>query len=308
MKIIVLGGGESPEREISIKSGKNVFKALKKKGYEVLYLDPTDKNFLNKLIKFKPDCVFIALHGGKGESGIIQGFLETLNIPYTGSDVLSSSICMNKIIMKKILKFHKIPTPPFVPVEKNKKVSLPFPLPVVVKPANLGSTIGIKIVRKKRELKKAIEECFNFDNEVFIEKFIEGKEITVGILGNEKIEILPPIEIKTKTNFYDYKAKYTLGESEHIIPPEISIKSLNKVKEVAGKVYRIMKCGGFARIDIILSKKGIPYILDVNTIPGLTETSLLPDAAKGKGITFENLCEKIINLAMEKWKQKVKKG
>jgi len=304
MKIVVLAGGESPEREISIKSGENVLKALRKKGHEVLYLDPVDRNFLTKLLKFKPECVFIALHGGKGESGIIQGFLETLNIPYTGSDVLSSAICMNKIVMKKILKFHKIPTPPFVIVEKNKKVSLPFPFPVVVKPASLGSTIGIKIVKKKRELKKAIEECFNFDNEIFIEKFIEGKEITVGILGNEKIEILPPIEIRTKTGFYDYKAKYTPGESEHIIPPNISAKSLKKVKEVAEKVYRIMRCSGFARMEIIVSKRGIPYILDVNTIPGLTETSLLPDAAKAKGITFENLCEKIIMLAIQKWKQK----
>jgi len=306
MKVIVFAGGDSPERDISLKSGKQVYKALKKRGYNVVLVDPSAKNFFKKLIEFKPECVFIALHGGKGENGVIQGFLETLNIPYTGSGVLSSAICMNKIIMKKILKFHNIPTPPFVIVEKNKIPYIPFSFPVVVKPANLGSTIGIKIVKKEKYLKSAIENCFKFDEEVFIEKFIEGKEITIGVLGNEKIEILPAIEIRTKNGFYDYRAKYTPGESQHIIPPQLSEKNIKKANKIAEKVYKITKCSGFARMEMMIDKKGTPYILDVNTIPGMTETSLLPDAAKYKGISFEDLCEKILNYAIEKWKTKQK--
>ena len=146
MKVIVFAGGDSPERDVSLASGKQVYKALKKRGHNVILIDPSEKNFFKKVIEFQPDCVFIALHGGKGENGVIQGFLEAINIPYTGSGVLSSAICMNKIIMKKILKFHNIPTPAFVVVEKDKIPYIPFPFPVVVKPANLGSTIGIRIV------------------------------------------------------------------------------------------------------------------------------------------------------------------
>lgn len=302
MKVIVFAGGDSPERDVSLASGKQVYKALKKRGHNVILIDPSEKNFFKKVIEFKPDCVFIALHGGKGENGVIQGFLEAINIPYTGSGVLSSAICMNKIIMKKILKFHNIPTPAFVVVEKDKIPYIPFSFPVVVKPANLGSTIGIRIVKEKKYLKSAIEESFKFDKEIFIEKFIEGKEITIGILGNEDTEILPAIEIRTKSGFYDYKAKYTPGESQHIIPPQLSEKIIKKANRIAEKVYKIVKCSGFARMEIMIDKKGTPYILDVNTIPGLTETSLLPDAAKYKGISFEDLCEKILNYAIEKWK------
>jgi len=301
MKVIVFAGGDSPERDVSLVSGKQVYKALKKRGYNVVLVDPSARNFFKKVIEFNPECVFIALHGGKGENGVIQGFLEAINIPYTGSGVLSSAICMNKIIMKKILRFHNIPTPAFVVVENNKIPYIPFSFPVVVKPANLGSTIGIKIVREKKYLKNAIEETLKFDKEVFIEKFIEGTEITVGILGNENVEILPAIEIRTKNGFYDYKAKYTPGESQHIIPPQLSEKIIKKANEIAEKGYKIVKCSGFARMEIMIDKKGIPYILDVNTIPGMTETSLLPDAAKYKGMSFEDLCEKILNYAIEKW-------
>ena len=305
MKIVILAGGDSSEREISLKSGKEVFNALKKKGHELFLLDPVEENFCEKILKIKPDCVFIALHGGKGEGGIIQGFLETLNIPYTGSDTLSSAICLNKLISKKILKFHKIPTPDFIVVDKSfSPEKIPFKYPVVVKPASQGSTIGIKIVEKESELYKAIKEAFNYDNEVFIEKYIDGKEVTVSIIGNENPKVMPIIEIITPTGFYDYKAKYTPGGSIHKIPPDLPENVIKKVEDVAIKAYKAVKCSGFARIEIIVSKKGTPYILDINTIPGLTKTSLFPDSAKAAGIPFEELCEKIINLALEKWKKK----
>ncbi|MCM8771706.1 MAG: D-alanine--D-alanine ligase [Candidatus Omnitrophica bacterium] len=307
MKVAILYGGESPEREVSLKSGRCVYNALKRK-YKVKLFDPSEKNFLKNFIKFKPDCVFIALHGGIGESGAIQGFLEVLKIPYTGSNVLSSAICLNKIICKKILKSSRIPTPPFIIVEnKIKNLKIPFGYPVVVKPASLGSTIGVKIVKSEKELMIAIKEAFSLDEEVFIEKFINGKEVTVGILGNEEIEILPIIEIKTKSGFYDYKAKYTPGESFHIIPPDLPKNVIKKIEKIAKKTYRVLKCSGLARMEVIVDKKNNPFVLDVNTIPGLTEVSLLPDAAKFKGISFEELCERILKLGLEKWEKKIKK-
>ena len=306
MKIAILYGGESPEREVSLKSGKCVYYALRKK-YDVKLFDPSKKNFINKFLKFNPDIVFIALHGGIGENGAIQGFCETLKIPYTGSGVLSSALCLNKIICKEILSYHKIPTPPFVVIEKNKPIKMKFKFPVVVKPANLGSTIGVKIVYNKEQMFSAIKEAFSIDEEVFIEKYIDGKEVTVGIIGNEEIEVLPIIEIRTRKGFYDYKAKYTPGESFHIIPPELPKNLIKKVENIAIKTYKVLKCSGFARMEIIIDKKNRPFVLDVNTIPGLTKVSLLPDAAKFKGISFSQLCEIILNLGLEKWKKKIGK-
>ena len=299
MKIVILCGGDSPERDVSLVSGEAVAKALSRK-HRVFKLDPVEKNFAEKLISLKPDCVFIALHGGKGENGVIQGFLETLNIPYTGSGVSASAICMNKIITKKILCFHNIPTPDFLIVQADSFPSLPFPFPCVVKPANLGSTIGISIVKNEREMKTAIEKAFKLDRNVFIEKFIKGKEITIGIIGNEKIEVLPPIEIRTRRKLYDYTAKYKKGGSVHIIPPEINKKLLDKAKEYATETYKALGCSGCARMEIIIQDNGKMFILDVNTIPGFTPVSLLPDAAAHAGISFEELCEKLITLGLER--------
>lgn len=306
MRIAVLYGGISSEREISLRSGKAVARALKKKGHRIFLLDPAGKNFLKKLLDTKPDCVFIALHGEKGEDGTIQGLLEILNIPYTGSGVRASAICMNKIITKRLLMQQKIPTPLFLEVKKGSPVKIPFPFPVVVKPANMGSTIGIKIVKNKIEMQKAINECFKLDSEVFIEEYIKGIEVTAGVLGNEDPEVLPVIEIETPTGFYDYKAKYTPGGSRHIIPARIERKILQKIENIALQTYKLLGCSGFARMEMIV-KKDIPYVLDVNTIPGLTETSLFPDAARAKGISFEDMCEKVVKLGIERW-QKQKKG
>jgi D-alanine-D-alanine ligase len=153
----------------------------------------------------------------------------------------------------------------------------------------------------------AIKDAFLIDNEVFIEKYIDGKEVTVGIIGNEKVEVLPIIEIRTKKGFYDYKAKYTPGESFHIIPPELPDNLIKKIENIAVKTYRVLRCSGFARMEIIIDKKNRPFVLDVNTIPGLTSVSLLPDAARFKGISFTHLCEIILNLGLEKWKKKIKK-
>jgi len=299
LKIIVLCGGDSPEREVSLISGDSVAKALSKK-HKVIKLDPSDRGFARKLLKIKPDCVFIALHGGKGENGTIQGFLETLNIPYTGSGVCASAICMNKIIMKKILLFHKIPTPDFVVAETDIVPHIPFSSPWVVKPANLGSTLGISVVDSTYEMKKALSKAFKLDCEVFIEKFIKGKEITIGIIGNEDLQILPPIEIRTNRKLYDYTAKYKKGGSKHIIPPQINKKYIEKASEYALQTYKVLGCVGCARMEIIIQDNGEMFILDVNTIPGFTPLSLLPDAAAHAGISFEQLCEKLIDLGLQR--------
>ncbi|MCL5408674.1 MAG: D-alanine--D-alanine ligase [Candidatus Omnitrophica bacterium] len=298
MKIVILAGGDSPEREISLMSGKSVFNALKKK-YKVSILDPSGKNFIKEFISAKPDFVFIALHGGKGESGIIQGFLETFGLPYTGSSVLSSAICMNKIISKRLLLSYGIPTPDFIEIN-DLSPEIPFGYPIVVKPASSGSTIGISIVESEEVLKKAVRTAWKVDRESFIEKFIKGTEITIGILGNEKLQVLPAIEIRTKRKFYDYIAKYKIGGSIHVIPPEIPVKALKNAENIAIKTYEILKCKGFARMEMIIDRYGKCWVLDVNTIPGLTDISLLPDAAKRAGISFTRLCEKLIRSGVEK--------
>ncbi|MCM8777546.1 MAG: D-alanine--D-alanine ligase [Candidatus Omnitrophica bacterium] len=304
MRIAVLYGGDSPEREISLRSGKAVAEALKRKRHKILLIDTAKKNFVKKILGV--DCAFIALHGEKGEDGTIQGLLEILGIPYTGSGVRASAMCMNKVITKKILLYHKIPTPLFLEVKKDSPVKPPFPFPVVVKPANMGSTIGIKITRNRKQMLSAIKECFKLDSEVFIEEYIKGLEVTAGILGNDNPKVLPVIEIETPTGFYDYKAKYTPGGSRHIIPARIEKRTLKKIEDIALNTYKILGCSGFARMEMIV-KKGVPYVLDVNTIPGMTDTSLFPDAAKAKGISFEELCERIVMLGLERW-QKQKKG
>ncbi len=299
MKIVILCGGDSPEREVSLVSGKSVAKALSKK-HRILVLDPAKKVFLKKLVDFKPDCVFIALHGGKGEDGTIQGFLESLGIPYTGSGVCASAICMNKIIMKKILLFHNIPTPDFVIVENGENLSVPFGFPCVVKPAGLGSTLGISIVDNGLELKKSIRRAFTLDKEVFLERFIKGKEITIGIIGNDQLQVLPAIEIRTKRKLYDYAAKYKKGGSVHIIPPEIDVALIEKANHYALQTYRVLGCSGCARMEIMIQENGEMFVLDVNTIPGLTPLSLLPDAAAHAGISFESLCERLVALGLER--------
>ena len=303
-KIIVLKGGNSQEREISLKSGAAVEDALKKDGYKVTALDPK-KSSLKLFLKEKPYCVFIALHGGAGEDGTIQGFLETLKIPYTGSPPLASALAMNKIFAKEIFSAHKLPSAKFyVPKENENNPSLPFPYPVIVKPTNLGSTLGISIVKRKRDLANAIKQVKEFGSSLLIEKYIKGKEVTVSILGNKNPIILPTIQIVAKKGFYDYSAKYTSGGSLHLIPPKIPEKFVKRAEIIALKAHLLLGCRGFSRTEIIIDEKGNSIILEVNTIPGLTETSLFPDAAKAAGIDFPQLCARLVELGVEEAREK----
>jgi len=294
-KIGVLMGGLSREREISLKTGKAILKALRDKDYTVVPVD-VGKDIAETLIQERIECTFLALHGRLGEDGTIQGMLELMRIPYTGSGALASGLAMHKIMAKKIFLCDKIPTPSFVvyhreELEKDplKAVSLPFPL--VVKPAREGSTIGVSIVRKEEEFVPALKEASKYDDEILVEEYMKGKEITVGIL--EDIP-LPIIEIVPKSGFYNYHSKYTKGETEYIIPARIPREKYLYAQEVSLKVFRALGCSGCARVDLMTDEDGNPFVIDINTMPGMTEMSLLPQAAGYAGITFEDLVERIL--------------
>lgn len=288
-KIGVLCGGTSSEREISLKSGKAVYNALKKLGLKSVLID-VDKNVASKLVKEKIDIAYITLHGPMGEDGTIQGMLEIMGIPYTGCGVFSSSASMDKIISKKIFEYSKIPTPQWFIIEKFKPVA-EIEYPVVVKPATQGSAIGISIVKNKKEFPKAVKNAFSYDDKILVEKYIKGTEITAGVLNGNP---LPVIEIVPDGKFYDFKSKYTVGKSKHIIPPRLSQKVISNIQEIATKVYNAFQCKSMCRVDMIVDKNNDIWVLELNTLPGMTETSLFPDAARAQGMTFEDLVLEIL--------------
>ncbi len=288
-------GGVSREREISLKTGKAILKALTEKGYFVAAIDVGD-DIVEKLAKEKIECAFLALHGRFGEDGTIQGMLELMRIPYTGSGVLASALAMNKIMCKKFFLCEGIPTPRFEVIRRDEVKREPakgtsLPLPVVVKPAGEGSTIGISIVRSEEELGPALNRAGEYDGEILVEEFIKGKEITVGILENIP---LPIIEIVPKSGFYDYHAKYTKGETQYILPARISREKYLLAQEISLKAFQQLGCSGLARVDLMADENENPFVIDVNTMPGMTETSLLPKAAQYAGIPFEDLVERIL--------------
>jgi D-alanine-D-alanine ligase len=299
-KIGVLMGGISSEREVSLRSGGAVFKALKKLGYNAAAIDAAS-NICEVLKKEKIDIAFLVLHGGWGEDGSIQGLLEVMGIPYTGSDVISSAIAMNKAASKKIFIYHKIPVPPFIVLDK-KAVSyqlsaISYEMPWVVKPASEGSSVGVSIVRDKGQIESALKTGFSCGSEVIIEKYIEGREIHIGILNDRA---LGGVEIKTSLEFYSYEAKYTAGLTEYILPPQIEEAVYMKAKDIALSANRALGCSGAARVDLRIDDDGNPYVLEVNTIPGMTETSLLPKIAKEAGLDFPALVEEILKDAIER--------
>jgi D-alanine-D-alanine ligase len=294
-KIGVMMGGLSREREISLRTGKAILRALTEKGYQALAID-VGQDIAETLIKEKIDIAFIALHGRFGEDGTIQGMLELMRIPYTGSGVLASALALHKIMAKKFFLCENIPTPTYEvfqreEIEKNPPRTTSLPLPLVVKPAREGSTIGVSIVRKEEELVPALKEAGKYDEEILVEEFMKGKEITVGIL--EDIP-LPIIEIAPKSGFYDYHSKYTKGETEYIIPARIPREKYLYAQEVSLKAFQVLGCSGCARVDLMTDEDGNPFVIDVNTMPGMTETSLLPKAAGYAGISFEDLVERIL--------------
>ncbi|MBI4619014.1 MAG: D-alanine--D-alanine ligase [Desulfobacterales bacterium] len=298
-KIGVLMGGLSAERDISLLSGNAILSALREKGYNACSIY-VDRDVPQRIIEQGIDVAFIALHGRWGEDGTIQGMLEIMGIPYTGSPVLASALAMSKPMTKKVLNFHKLPTPEFQVLNKGdmtegklkKRIELKFSL--VVKPVSEGSSVGVSIVENEEGLADAIEEAGKCTDQIMIEEFIHGSEITVGILNGCP---LPVIEIVPKGGLYDYKSKYTKGMTDYILPARLTGEQLFKVQDIALKAYQAIGCHGVARVDMVLDLKGNPYILEINTIPGMTHTSLLPKAADYAGLSFNILVEEILKSA-----------
>ena len=292
----VLMGGTSAEREVSLRSGTAIYNALKRLGYNVVDID-AGPDICNELYKKKVELVFLALHGGHGENGSVQGMLEVLGISYTGSGVLASALAMDKEASKKIFLYHKIPVPPFVVLSKEHGAkSIEFDLPWVVKPATEGSSVGVSIVKSETGFKQAVETAFSYSSRAIVEKYIEGKEIHIGILNDK---VLGGVEVKPALEFYNYEAKYTPGLTEYILPPEIDSRAYERTKAAAISAHIALGCKGATRVDLRVDIEGKPYVLEVNTIPGMTETSLLPKIASLAGFDFPALLEEIIKGVMD---------
>ncbi|MCL4376955.1 MAG: D-alanine--D-alanine ligase [Actinobacteria bacterium] len=302
LKIAVLAGGISPEREVSLVTGEGIYQSLLNLGYKASLID-FDNKCSDDLKSF--DIAFLALHGKYGEDGTVQGLLELLKIPYTGSGVLSSAMAMDKIFSKKIFIYEKIITPAYVEVTKKDKENMGLlkseivqniGFPVIVKPNRGGSTIGVTILEDYKGLGNAIGLALKYDSKVLIEKYVKGKLLTVSIIGREPVA-LPVIEIKPESGFYDYQAKYTPGFTEYTVPAKIGKNISEDISGTALKCHRALDCFGLSRVDFILGDDGLVYALEVNTIPGMTPTSLVPKAAAARGIDYGHLVEIILDSA-----------
>jgi D-alanine-D-alanine ligase len=298
-KIGVLMGGLSSEREVSLSSGNAILKALQEKGYNTAAID-VGRDVARNIQDNAIDAAFIALHGRFGEDGAIQGMLEVMGIPYTGSGILASALGMNKAISKQVFKSKGLLVGPYEVVYAAAARSVhdvldDITLPAVVKPNAEGSSVGVSLVFKKEDAAPAAELAFKYGSEILIEKFIKGKEVQVGILGDRA---LGAIEIVPKRAFYDYAAKYEKGMSDHFYPARIPDAVYSRTLEAGLAAHRAIGCRGYSRVDFIIDESGAPYILEVNTLPGMTATSLLPEIARGVGISFPDLVEEILRLAV----------
>jgi len=296
-RIGVLMGGLSSEREISLKTGNLVTSSLIRKGYDAISID-VGRDLPFRLVDEKIEVAFIALHGRYGEDGCIQGLLEAMGIPYTGSGVTASAIGMDKLLSKKIFEYNDIPTPKFIVYRRDiGEEPIAVRYPAVVKPCRQGSTIGVSLVSKGSELHRAIENALRYDDEVIIEEYISGMEVTAGILEDSP---LPLVEIVPAGGFYDFSAKTTSGMAEYIVPARLSPSLSKEIQTIALKAHKALRCCHVSRVDFRVDPAGRPYVLEINTVPGMTETSLLPRAAREAGIAYDDLVEKILSSAFVK--------
>jgi D-alanine-D-alanine ligase len=342
VKITVLLGGTSSERDVSLASGLRVVRALRERGHEVTAFDtahgaltaadehtlatgqvmkslPPDAHALARLNARVPatlrtipetDVVFLGLHGGQGEDGTVQALLDLTGVPYTGTGHLGSALAMDKDLSKRLFRSSGVPTPDWLMAPQNwaslpelerhqfeREVERTLQLPVIVKPSKQGSTVGLTLARNRIALREAITEAFNFDDEVMVEQFIPGRELTVGILGDTALpvgEIIPAHEI------YDYQCKYTAGMAREVFPADLTPEKASEVQRLAVVAFHALKLRGYARIDFRMSPQSGFFCLEANTLPGMTELSLIPQAAAAAGISFAELCERIVRLALNK--------
>ncbi|MCP3954305.1 MAG: D-alanine--D-alanine ligase [Desulfobacterales bacterium] len=305
LSLALISGGISSEREVSLNSGKQVYEALDKDKYDILPYDP--KTDLGKLVADadRIDAALIILHGPYGEDGTVQGMLDLLDIPYQGAGVLGSAMAMNKIVSKRLYTLAGLPVLPDVVINRKQAFSVDeivdhLGLPVVIKPATAGSSIGMTIVKSAADLEGAIEKAFQYDHDVLIEKFMAGTEITGGVLGNENLEALPLIEIIPGDGyeFFDYEAKYKAGATKEICPARIDAELTRRARGFAVDAHIALNCLGYSRTDMMLSGQEL-YLLETNTIPGMTATSLFPQAANAAGYSFSALLDKLVELSLE---------
>jgi D-alanine-D-alanine ligase len=307
-RIGVLMGGRSSERDISLKTGQAVHQALIRLGYDAVAIDVTDR-LHHDLEDQQVAIAFLSLHGPGGEDGTIQGFLETMGIPYTGSGVRASAVGMHKVVTKTLLAAHGIPVAPGTVVRQGDRPSLAkilreahLDLPIVVKPVAQGSTIGVTVVRRAGEWKEALALAHRFDSEAMVESYIPGHEVTVSLLGTaaQGVKVLPVIEIVAPEGFYDFSAKYQKGKTHYFCPAPFPPKVLRRVGDMASRTYEALGCEGAARVDFRITPRGRPYVLEINTVPGMTETSLFPMAAAQVGIRYDDLVERILQSALDR--------
>ncbi len=304
MRVALLMGGTSSEREVSLLSGEQVAAALRRSGHEVTPLD-IDQQTWAHLAEGGFDCVFIALHGPLGEDGTVQGMCELLKLPYTGCGVLSSALCIDKAMANRVLEQAGLAVPAYQEHDVRDGIAGDLPerlvaglgLPLVVKPTRQGSTVGLTIAQSEEEVADGLVLAGRFDDRVLVQRFVRGVEITVGVLATPEILVLPTLEIVSQNPVYDYDAKYTPGKSQHVIPARLPEAVRRAAAAAAELAFRTLRCEGMARVDLIVDDAGIPWVLEVNTVPGMTELSLLPDAARAAGISFEDLCERLVHHA-----------
>jgi D-alanine-D-alanine ligase len=292
-KVAVLLGGKSAEREVSLKSGTLVLNALRARGVDAHAFDPAERGIVD-LIEGGFERAFIALHGRFGEDGTLQGALEWLGLPYTGSGVLGSALAMDKLRTKLLWQASGMPTPPYellAPDADFESVSARLGLPLMVKPVNEGSSIGMTKVRAAGHLEEAFALAVNYDRAVIAEKFIEGTELTAGILGGQA---LPLIRLETPREFYDYEAKYVADDTRYLVPCGLPPEREREIQALCLKAFRVLGCSGWGRVDLMLDRDGRPWLLEVNTAPGMTDHSLVPMAARAAGLSYEDLCLRIL--------------
>ena len=295
-KVAVLLGGKSAEREVSLKSGGMVLAALRRKGVDAHPFDPKERP-LEELMRERFNRVFIALHGRFGEDGTVQGVLEWLGIPYTGSGVLASALAMDKLRTKRLWEAEGLPTAPYERLTADtdlRAVGRKLGMPLFVKPASEGSSVGMTKVKKGADLEEAYALAVNYDPIVIAEKFIDGPELTVAIIGER---VLPIIRIETPREFYDYDAKYIANDTQYLIPCGVSAKKENELQALCLNAFRALGCRGWGRVDLMLDRRGRAFLLEVNTSPGMTDHSLVPMAARAVGLSYEDLCVKVLELA-----------
>ena len=306
--VAVVYGGTSGEREVSLNSGRCCAVALEEVGFSVDLIDPSKNADLVKLIEGNYDIAFLALHGRGGEDGTIQGFLETAGIPYTGSGVLASAQAVNKGKAKELYEAAGLNVAASAVIGKGDELddadleefAGEIGLPCVVKPTTEGSSLGMTIVRELGQLRGAIDLALSVDEEAMVEAFVEGIELTVGVIGNDDPRALPIIQVvPTEDEFYNFHAKYAQGGSKHLCPAPLTSEQTEAVQELAVAAHSVLGCRGISRSDVMMDADGVCWLLETNTLPGMTDTSLVPDAARVAGIEFPQLCEKIVALGLE---------